>query len=90
MQNSDGGAETRQSHFGSITGLVFLIGRFDKWTTTVMISKYKIKIRVQILNKIRPTYSTHTKFGNTTSVSALLTRRLTGQSVPLSFAITHV
>lgn len=43
MQNFDGGAETRQSHFGSTTGLFFLIGRFDKWTTTVMINKVNIK-----------------------------------------------
>ncbi|KZR97893.1 Uncharacterized protein APZ42_006979 [Daphnia magna] len=35
-------------------------------------------------------YSTHTKFGNTTSFSALLTRRLTGRSVCLFYLITHV
>ncbi len=35
-------------------------------------------------------YSTHGKFGNTASVSALLTRRLTGQSVPTFSAIIWV
>jgi hypothetical protein len=42
------------------------------------------------IRSIRNNYSNYTKFGNTVSISALLTLRLTGQGVSLFYAITHV